>query len=144
MHVEVKIEIDARPEDVFDYVADLANNPEWQSGVEATEWTSEPPLAVGSSWRQTLDDGNTVTYAVAALDPGRSITFKTGSGPAVAGTITRTVQKLDVNRCRLRMELTGKVKGWRIILSPLLRRAIRSSISSDYRRLKKRLETDTA
>ncbi|MCP3996625.1 MAG: hypothetical protein GY722_16440 [bacterium] len=140
MDVKVQVEISAKPEDVFDYIADLSNNPEWQSGVDTTEWTSEPPIAVGSSWQQTLDDGGVVVYVVTTFDPGRSITFKTESGPAVVGTITRTVQKLDIERCRVRMELTGKAKGWRVVLTPLLRRAIRSSIGSDYRRLKKRLE----
>ncbi len=142
MKVKVQVEINAAAEDVFAYVADLSNNPEWQSGVETTEWTSEPPLRVGSRCRQTLDDGTTVGYEVIAISPGRSITISTVSGAAVPAIITRTVQKLDVDRSRVRMELDGKVRGWRKAITPLLRKAIGSSITSDYRRLKRTLESD--
>lgn len=143
MKVNVQVEINAAAADVFAYVADLSNNPEWQSGVETTEWTSEPPLEVGSTCEQTLDDGAKVGYEVVAIDPGRSITIETKPGASVPATITRTVQQLNENRSRIRMELDGKVRGWRKILTPLLRRAIASSITSDYRRLKRRLEPDT-
>lgn len=143
MQIKVQVEVNAAAGDVFDYVAELANNPEWQSGVESTERTSDLPIAVGTRWTQTLDNGSTVEYVATALQPGKSITVETESGPAVVGTITRTVQMLDVDRSRVRMELTGKVRGWRVILTPLLRRLITNSISADYRRLRKRLEPAT-
>lgn len=143
MQIKVKVEINAAAEVVFDYVAELSNNPEWQSGVESTERTSELPIEVGTRWIQTLDNGSTVEYVVTSLQPGKSITVQTESGPAVVGEITRTVQKLDVDRSRVRMDLTGKVRGWRVILAPLMRRMITNSISADYRRLKKQLEPES-
>jgi uncharacterized membrane protein len=144
MQIKVKVEINAAAEDVFDYVVELSNNPEWQSGVESTERTSELPIEVGTRWTQTLDNGTTVEYVATALQPGKSITVQTESGPAVVGEITRTVQKLDVDRSRVRMDLTGRARGWRVILTPLMRRMITNSISADYRRLKKRLEPFSA
>lgn len=143
MQIKVQVEVNAAAEEVFAYVSELANNPEWQSGVASTERSTAPPIRVGTRWTQTLDNGSTVEYVATALQPGKSITIETESGPAVVGEITRTVQKLDVDRSRVRMELSGKVRGWRIILTPLLRRMITNSISADYRRLRKRFEPDS-
>ena len=140
MKINIQIEVDAAAEEVFAYIADLTNNPEWQSGVAETDWTTGPPIRVGSACEQILDDGGTVGYTITRLDPGRSLTIETTPGAAVPATITRTVQKLDVARSRVRMQLVGSVRGWRRILTPLLRRMITASITSDYRRLKKTLE----
>jgi carbon monoxide dehydrogenase subunit G len=42
MRVEVVIEIDRSPEEVFDYLADVSNLPQWQSGVHSAELEGEP------------------------------------------------------------------------------------------------------
>jgi uncharacterized membrane protein len=143
MRVRVQMEIAASPEDAFAYISDLSNNPEWQSGVSTTTCISDSPHDIGATYEQALDDGSVVVYFVADIEPGRSITMRTERGATVPATVTRTVQKLDVDRCRVRMELVGKVRGWRRVLTPLLRRLIRRSITSDYKRLRRILEPQT-
>ena len=142
MRIVINTEIDIPAAAVFEYIADLTNNPEWQSGVAETVWTTPLPLTVGTECRQTLDSGEIVNYRVVAIDEGRAIAIETLPGASVAGSISRTVNELNVGRCRVRMELEGRVRGWRFILTPLIRRLIRSSIAADYRRLKRLLETD--
>ncbi len=141
MQVTVNIEIAAPAADVFAYVADLTNNPNWQSGIESTQWTSPPPLALGATAKQQLDGGKAaVEYRVTALEPGRSITVETLAGAAIPVTVTRTVQMLNESSTRLRMDLVGHPPGWRRLTTPLLRRLVRRDIASDYRRLKRILE----
>ena len=140
MRIDVQVEMALPGEDVFAYLADLTNNPDWQSGVESTELVSGHADVVGATYEQVLDDGNKTQYVVTNIEPGRSITMRTEGRATVDATIIRTVQKLSDRRCRVRMELIGRVRGWRWIITPLLRRMIRSSIAADYRRLRRLLE----
>ncbi len=140
MRIDVQVEMALPGEDVFAYLADLTNNPDWQSGVESTELVSGHADVVGATYEQVLDDGNKTQYVVTNIEPGRSITMRTEGRATVDATIIRTVQKLSDRRCRVRMELIGRVRGWRRIITPLLRRMIRSSIAADYRRLRRLLE----
>ncbi len=142
MRIVVKVEIAAPADAVFAYIADLTNNPEWQSGVAGTRLTSGESAEVGAKYEQTLDNGQSAEYAITALDTGRSITVATVRGTVVDSTIIRTVQKLSEESSRVRMELSGRVRGWRVLATPLLRRLVTSSIRSDYRRLKRILEPD--
>ena len=138
--VQVREEIAAPADAVFAYVADLTNNSDWQSGVAATRLTDGSPMELGATYEQTLDDGKSATYVVTALEPGRSITVVTERGTVVNATITRTVHKLSEDTSRIRMELSGRVRGWRVVLTPLMRRLVTSSIRADYRRLRRTLE----
>lgn len=142
MQTSVLVEIDAPGPTVFAYVADLTNNPEWQSGVTSAEWGTGGPPELGASCRQTMDDGSVVVYRVVALEPGKSITVEPESGSTLATAVTRTVQVLNDSRCRVRMDLVGRIRGWRLFLRPLVIRVIRTSIEADYRRLKRLLEGD--
>ena len=135
------IEINASAETVFSYVSDFTNNPEWQSGVESTMWTSPPPLRVGSTYDQTLEyKGTVISYTVTAFQEGRSITAESHPEATIPTTLTRTVHALNEDRCRITVELVGRPRGLRRITKPLLRRFMRKSIESDYRRLRELLE----
>jgi uncharacterized membrane protein len=140
LQIAVQTEIDAPAGVVFEYISDLANNSKWQSGVEATTWTSSPPGAVGSTCEQTMESGAVVEYLVTALTPGRSITIESQKGAVIPTTVTRTVQVLSESKSRIRVELTARPQGWRFFAGPLVSRAIRREMEADYRRLKRVLE----
>lgn len=142
MHILITVEIDVPADVAFAYIADLTNNPEWQSGVTDTVWTAQLPVVVGTTCEQSHMDGSVVGYRIVALEPGKSISIQTLPGATVAATINRTVHKLNDSRSRVRMELEGRVQGWRVLLTPLSKRLITRAIEADYRRLKKRLESD--
>ena len=50
--VSHSIDIDRPGGEVFDFVSEFPNNPRWQRGQRSCEWTSEPPLRVGSTYDQ--------------------------------------------------------------------------------------------
>ncbi len=140
--VTVTTDIAAPADTVFAYIADFSNNAEWQSGITSTEWTSPPPIHVGSRYEQEMSyKGVATSYEVTAMQPGRSITVKSQPGAAVPTTVTRTVEELDPSICRVRVDLIGELKGLRRLATPLLRRTVRRSIESDYRALKRRFES---
>jgi uncharacterized membrane protein len=141
--VTVTTEIERPAGPVYDFIADFTNNPEWQFGIESTEWTSEPPLGVGSTYQQTMEyKGQVIRYVVVNIDPGRSVSVQSQEGATIPTTVTRTVLKLNDSQCRVRVDLEGRLSGLRRLTQPLLPRVIRKSIRADYRRLKRLLETE--
>ncbi len=78
-HVE---EIDRPPEEVFAYVTNLANLPEWQSGVR--EATVEGPMRAGATVRERrrlLGRDLSTTLEVSEYEPGRRFSLRARSGP---------------------------------------------------------------
>ncbi len=135
--------IPASAETVFDYLVDFSNNKEWQSGIDSIEWTSPPPIEVGSTYRQKMKYKGVVTsYEVTELRPGYSITVKSQPGAAIPTTVTRTVEKLDPSTCRVRVDVVGELKGFRRVTTPLLKRTVRRAIQADYRALRRLFEED--
>jgi hypothetical protein len=70
----------ARPAgEVFAYISEPVNNPVWQKGMHRCEWLSDPPIAVGSQYRQEASFvGKAVVsvFEVVEYVPGISITFE--------------------------------------------------------------------
>lgn len=141
IEVNVSIEIAVPAEEAFGYLADVTNNPQWQIGVERTVWVSSTPGDVGATFDQTIAYKNMVTsYQLTAIEPGKSMTVKTTHGATIPTEVTRTVQALSDNSCRIDVHLTGELRGWRKLMKRGVAKAVRQSIESDYRQLQRRLE----
>jgi uncharacterized membrane protein len=48
----IDIVIDRPRAEVFAYLSDFEQNPTWQNGMKSCEWITEPPLRIGSRYRQ--------------------------------------------------------------------------------------------
>lgn len=78
-HVE---EIGRPPNEVFAYVTDVANLPEWQSGVR--EATVDGPMRVGAivrERRRLLGRDLSTTLEVSEYEPDRRFSLRARSGP---------------------------------------------------------------
>ena len=78
-HVE---EIERPPEEVFEYVTDVANLPRWQSGVQEARVDGE--MREGATVRERrrlLGRELTTTLEVSEYDPGRRFSLRAQSGP---------------------------------------------------------------
>ena len=139
--IEIEKQIKAPAGAVFAYLADFANNPEWQSSVISTVWTSEPPIRVGSTYRQTIDyRDQTTTYEVTSLQPGRSITVQSGAEAEIPTEVTRTVEAIAEKSCVVRVRLVGRPRGWRRAIQRTIIGTIRRSLDLDYITLQRRFE----
>lgn len=142
--IEVTAEIEiARPaEEVFAYLSDMANNPDWQRGQVRCVWTSEPPVRVGSTYDQEARFlGRTLTssFEVVELEPGTHIRIRTISG-TMPIDVTRDVRPSGAERCVVSAIVRGEPSGVFRIASPLMGWLVGASVRGDYRRLKARLE----
>lgn len=129
-------------EDVFAFVSDAANNPRWQGGMRKCEWTSPPPIGVGSTYRQEaafLGRRIVTDFVVVAHEPRRSVTIRSTSGPFPI-TVRRSVTPIDASSSRVEAAITGEPGRFFRIAGPLLQRLAQRSVTADYRRLKALLD----
>lgn len=127
-----------RPADeVFAFVADMSNNPRWQRGQVSCEWSTPPPIAVGSRYDQRarfLGRDIVSSLEVVAFEPGRRIRIRTLDSP-MAMDITREVEPLGEGSARVRATIRGGPTGPLRLLDPLTRRMVQRSVRGDYGRL---------
>ena len=137
------VEIDRPADEVFDYVADMANNPQWQQGQRRCTWTSAPPLRIGSTYDQEasfLGRAIVSSFEVVELEPGRRLRIVSTAG-TMPIDVTRTVEPVGPDRCRVSAEVRGEPPVVMRLLGPLLPRLVERSVRGDYRRLKELLES---
>lgn len=140
--VTTSTEIGRPAGEVFAYIADMANNPDWQQGQERCTWTSEPPVRVGSTYDQEARFlGRTIrsSFEVTEFEPGHRIRI-VSTGGTMPIDVTRTVEPRGDDRCLVRAEITGRPPAAMRLLGPLLDRLVERSVRGDYARLRERLE----
>lgn len=146
IETSTSIEIDRPAADVFAFVAEFPNNPRWQRGQRSCEWTSEPPLRVGSTYDQHarfLGRDLVNAFRVIEHEPGRRVTFTSTSGTFPL-TVIRTVEPVDAGRSRFTEHVRGEPGGFFRLAEPLLRPLVKASIKRDFPRLKALLERHPA
>ena len=138
--VECSVEIDRPADEVFAFVADFANNPRWQGGMDSCRWTSDT-RGVGATYAQVAHFlGKTIEthFEVTAVEPGRSISIES-TVSTFPIQVTRSVEALGPGRSRVTAHVRGQPTGWMKLFAPLVGRAVRK----DYARLKAILEAET-
>lgn len=139
MNAERKI---ARPAgEAFEFFADATNNPAWQKGMRSCEWVSDPPIDVGSRYRQHARfAGRDVVsiFEVTEYQKGRRIRIETIESTFPI-QVTRTVEPDGDEHCIVRASITGGPKmPWPV--SVLARWMAQRSVDADYDRLQALLE----
>lgn len=142
VEVSTSIEIARSANQVFAFVSEVQNNPRWQRGQRSCEWTSGPPVRVGSTYDQRarfLGKDIVNSFRVVEHEPGRRLRLASAGG-SFPLTITRTVEPLGPTRSRFTEHVVGDSKGFYRIAEPLLRLLVKTSIRRDFPRLKAILE----
>ncbi len=129
--------------EVFDVVSDMSRNPEWQKGMVSCSWTSDPPLQVGSTYHQEdrfLGRAVRTDVEVTEFDPTRRIRI-VSTESTFPLDITRRVEALGADRCRVIAEVRGdpgRLFAW---AGPLVSKMVKRSVNGDYRRLRELMES---
>jgi uncharacterized membrane protein len=141
IEVRAAVEIDREPEEVFAYLADMANNPDWQKGMQSCRWTSDPPLRLGSTYDQVarfLGREIVSSFEVVEFDEGALIRIRSTSGMPL--DITRRVDRAGQGGSLVSAIVRGDSSGLFRIADPVMRAVVGRSVNKDYERLKARLE----
>lgn len=143
IRIESSVWIHRSPEEVFAYITNFEDNPNWQSGMIEARFTSDPPLAVDSTYTQVAKFmGRRVDseFVVVAYEPGRMVKITTTSG-SFPITVTRSVEASESGSL-VKAIVEGDASGFFKIAEPFMRRMVKRSVDSDYKRLKLLLESN--
>lgn len=139
MKYEHEVEIERAPEDVYAFLSDPENLPQWQHEVlevrreSDTEFT-EVRTFIGRRVESTIE--------VTAAEPGREFSIRSGKGP-VHFAVRHVLEPVGEGRTRLRIEGESEGAGGVFKLGGrLLHRAIERRAREDFRRLKELLESE--
>jgi carbon monoxide dehydrogenase subunit G len=131
MKAELRIEIARTPEDVFAYLSDVSNLPEWQSGVRRAEQKGDRIEETRSFLGREIH----TTLEILEIDPPRAFTLKALDGP-VRFTVTHKLEPAG-NGTRLSVVAEGDVPGF---ASGIVAQQAERQFSKDFARLKEILE----
>lgn len=119
-------------QEVFAYLADGANDPQWRPGVLEIERTSDVD-GVGTVYRQVLagPGGRRIAgdYRVTVFDPPRRFEFQVIAGPARPhGTVELTPQGEDSTQVRFALDL--RPRGLTVLLTPMIAAQMRKEVAA--------------
>ena len=129
-------------DEVADYAADPNNATAWYENIEAVEWRSSQPLAVGSKIAfvaRFLGRRLTYTYEVREFIPGERLVMSTDEGPFPMET-TYTWEESGTGGTRMTLRNRGEPSGFAKVAGPMLASAMRRANAKDLAQLKKILE----
>jgi carbon monoxide dehydrogenase subunit G len=142
---ELSTFIDRPPDEVFEFVADPANNPKWRSYVVSSGWFDEGPMRVGRRGYQTsriLGRKMSVEAEIVEWDPPRHVTWETVQGSATVRSWVTV--KPDGNGSIVSGGAQGELNGLvGRLLTPIAVRMMVSQARTSMVKLKAALETRT-
>jgi uncharacterized membrane protein len=140
---EHSVVIDRPVEEVFAFATDPNNDPLWQSTSLETEQTSEGPLDVGATLRNTskfLGRRIESTFEVTENEPPHRQCMRVTSGP-IPGSGCYLFESADGGSTRFTQIFEAEVGGFFRLAEPLVGRALRRQMQADMATLKDLLES---
>jgi uncharacterized membrane protein len=132
----------ARPlDEVFAFVADARNRPQWDDSVESEELTSPEPIGVGSTVRtrmRSMGRDLEYTWEVVEHEPPSRQRIESSSGP-FATTLEYDLAERPEGTS-VRFSVTGRPTGMLRLMQPLIARRTRQNLDGGFARLKEVLE----
>jgi carbon monoxide dehydrogenase subunit G len=138
---EHTVVVERPPDEVFAFLTDLSNVPEWQSGaIEVRE--PEGELAVGTTYVEVLKFlGRRIetTIQVTEYEPARRFSIETLSGP-IPFQVQHTLEPAGAGGTKLSVTLEGEPGGFFKLAEPLVMRNAQRQVENDFATLKRMVE----
>lgn len=112
-------------EEVFDFLVDLRNAPQWEPNCQQVDKTSEGPIGRGTTFRAKKGMGRLKSEIVEFERPGRFATRDTGPG-MTCGMEFRCDSKTGGTQVsgRLWMEPRGPMRALMLLMRPKMKRVL--------------------
>ena len=141
IRIEHELVVERPLEDVFAYLSDPANVPEWQTGVVETTKEEEGGMRVGVRWREVrsfLGRRMEATLEAIAYEPGREFSLRAVSGP-IPLQVRHLFDRADAGT-RITVLAEGDPGRFARLGSRLIARAAERQLKDDLAELKRVLE----
>jgi uncharacterized protein YndB with AHSA1/START domain len=142
MRVEESVQINRPPREVFDYVANPENLPEWAGSSLEIQKDAPGPLGQGDRFMSVskfLGKHIEMPFEITAYETGRLYSHRSTGGP-FATEWTLSFEERAVGGTRLTQVAEGEPGGFFKLAEPLLERLIRRQFRTDLENLKDLLE----
>lgn len=108
--------------EVFDFVADPSNEPDWHYDVKEVLRPKDGPYQLGETFQWVIKFGSTNTYSaeITGFEPNRFIEVTALEGP-VLPVLTHTFQP-EGDRTRYTRRVRFETRGFLRLLAPLMNR----------------------
>jgi carbon monoxide dehydrogenase subunit G len=133
-----RAQIDRSPEEVFDYLADVRNEPKWLPGAADIVLTSEGEVGPGSTFQGTYARAGTVTCHLSRYERPRHLTIH-GEGRGMSFDDEVTLSPSGTGT-RLDAVMRTQPKGLFKLLAPMMGRVISKQFQSNWDALARVLE----
>ena len=132
MRVTTTTRIARPPENVFDMLADLRNDTQWNSRVSRAELRSPEPIGLGSRFA-IVNGGTAYDVTITSYDRPSRLVFEASGKPdlTIACTLTPTGEGTE-----LESDFDFRPRGALKVLFPLLAPVIRRDVPKQYASLK--------
>lgn len=142
INVEDSILINCPVEEVFAFVADQTNGPQWQDGLLEVRRITSGPVGVGTKHtaaRKFLGRKMELTNEYIKYEPNKQVTFKGESGSMHFETSYLTESTVDGTRltCQMQMEQGGLFG----LAEPMIAKSLKRDFAANFRPLKALLES---
>ncbi len=144
--IESRIEFERPAGEVFAFVADQTNAPQWQDGLAEVRRVTDGPIGVGTEHvfvrrfaGRRIESRNRFTR----FEPGRFVEFEIPEG-RLTGTASYRVDPIASGACRLTSRMDFRIRGPLKVVSPLLARLLARDSRTDETTLKALLESTNA
>jgi carbon monoxide dehydrogenase subunit G len=141
VHFELSIEIDRPVHEVWEYLIEPENVPEWQSSAVSSHQVSEGPIGLGARLRDErrfMGRRANSDVEVSEFEPERLFTLHGLSGP-VRFTVRHRLSENGTGT-RLDVEAEADPGGIGRLMRPVIERAAEHELKGDFARLKEILE----
>jgi uncharacterized membrane protein len=133
---DLEVMIDRPVPDVFAYVTDIRNVPDWQESALSAEWLEEGRLF--RERRHFMGRNADLELEVTALEPERRFDFRAAKGP-VSFEIRHCFEGVN-SGTRVRVHGKAKLGGALRLAAGMARRQAEHQFRRDFERLKELLE----
>lgn len=140
MHFTNHVTVERSPHEVFEYLANFENVPQWNHAIVETRKTSEGPVGVGTTYSQTrsLPSPSQEEFQVTEFEPDQRLAIRGDLGP-FEGTLTYQLESA-ADGTRLTNSADLQAHGLLKLAAPLAGNRVGDAVAANLEKLKEILE----
>ena len=142
IEIENSVVINKPVEEVFEFISNSENNPQWQSGSQEVVKTSEGPIGVGTTYKsvsQILGKRLESVVEYTAYEPNKTVAGKVTSGP-LPFQFETTFEPAAEGGTKVTSSGSGDPGGFFKLAEPLVGRMLKRQFETNTANLKDLLE----